>query len=251
MPKSKQFVIDIVTIMYGLFQDYPLTELVYETPFQLLVAVLLSAQTTDKQVNKTTQNLFKHLKNPADGVRLWEESIKGMIKTIGLYNTKAKNIALLSQQLLDYTPMHDHQNSPENTERKIWRISWKTGYAHGNEVYADRWYRIPDSVEELSKLAWVWTKTAKVVAYVLYRKRVVAVDTHVHRVMNRLGVVNTKYPEQTSLALEKKIPDDYKDIAHRVIIYFGRYVCTAQRPQCSTCPLFKQCTWWKRYLRKL
>jgi endonuclease-3 len=91
----------------------------------------------------------------------------------------------------------------------------------------------------------VGEKTAKVVLYVLYKQRRVAVDTHVHRVMNRLAVVDTKTPEQTSKLLEDIIPDNYKDIAHHTIIYFGRYLCIARKPQCERCPLTRMCKWYK------
>lgn len=116
-------------------------------------------------------------------------------------------------------------------------------------IYKSFGYIIPDSIEEIIKLPGVGIKTAKVVLYVLYGQRYVAVDTHVHRVMNRLGVVDTKSPDQTSKQLETIIPDTYKDIAHKTIIYFGRYLCTAKNPKCLTCPLQKICPYFKEVMR--
>ncbi len=195
-----------------LFGDYPLTELNYKTPFELLMAVMLSAQTTDKQVNKVTKAFFEVAKTPEDVVRLGESGVKEYIKTVGLHVSKTKNLVKMSQQLIE----------------------------RGGEI--------PDTLEEMTKLAGVGIKTAKVVLYVLYGKKFVAVDTHVQRVMYRLGIVQTTSPEQTSHLLEKIIPDSYKDMAHRVVIYFGRYLCKAQKPECYRCPLTDMCVWYREYI---
>jgi endonuclease III len=256
MARNTQRIRNILDQMEDLFKGYPRTELHYETPLQLLIAVLLSAQTTDKQVNKATQWLFPHLTTPQDCLAMGREWVESKIATLWLYKTKAKNIIIMAQQLIDYAQQNEPNTKKNQWSNQWWEDTWRkeewihndTVYSNEQQVYEDRWYYIPDKVEKLATLAGVWSKTAKVVAHILYGKRVVAVDTHVHRVMNRLGVVRTKYPEQTSIVLEKKIPDDYKDLAHRVIIYFWRYVCTAQRPQCLTCPLLSGCTWGKAYI---
>ena len=120
-------------------------------------------------------------------------------------------------------------------------------YGNGDDIFLEHGYWIPDTIEEMVKLPGVGIKTAKVVLYVLYKQRWVAVDTHVHRVMNRLWIVHTKTPEQSSKALEKIIPDEYKDIAHHVIIYFGRYLCKARKPECERCPLTDVCGWYDVY----
>lgn len=240
----------ILDTMHDMFRDYPLTELVYTTPFQLVVAVVLSAQTTDKQVNKVTSSLFELVRTPSDVVQLWEERFRDMISSIGLYKGKAKNIVRLAEQLLELTAEYE-----KDRRWGRWDLDdagdlalEELTYTDSADLYRSWWYIIPDTVAGLMRLAGVGMKTAKVVAYVLYRKRVVAVDTHVHRVMNRLGIISTDSPEKSSLLLEKKIPDNYKDVAHRVIIYFGRYLCTAKRPWCDRCPLLEICPWWQEHL---
>jgi endonuclease-3 len=113
-------------------------------------------------------------------------------------------------------------------------------------IYKQYGYIIPRRIADLMQLPGVWEKTAKVVAHVLYGEPVIAVDTHVHRVCNRLGIVKTKHPLQTSKFLEKVIPDDYKRIAHHCLILFGRYHCIARKPKCETCPVAKVCKYYKR-----
>lgn len=198
---------DFKTIFSYLEQLFPNadTELNYETPFQLLVAVILSAQTTDKQVNKVTATLFQTIKQPEDVLKLGHPAFEQAIKSIGLYKGKAKNIYQTSELLLT-----------------------KKG-------------KIPKTASELIKLPGVWEKTAKVVLHVLYKKPVIAVDTHVHRICNRLGIVQTKTPLQTSKLLETVIPNKYKQIAHHCIILFWRYYCTARKPKCTECQLQKIC----------
>lgn len=235
--------------MYKLFGDYPTTELNYETPFQLLLAVMLSAQTTDKQVNKVTAEFFRAVKTPGDVLRLWEKGIKEYIKTVWLHVAKTKNIVKLAQQMNDLreTYMQDKKTmrawaaKPKRrdaTAGKRWYTAW-------HDVYADRGYIIPDTIEDITHLAGVGIKTAKVVLYILYGKKLIAVDTHVYRVMSRLGIVSVSTPEKASHLLETIIPDNYKDMAHQVIIYFGRYLCKAQKPECFRCPLTDMCLWYK------
>lgn len=187
------------------------TELHYETPFQLLTAVILSAQTTDKQVNKVTDTLFEKIKQPEDVIKMGHKKFENAIKSIWLYKGKAKHIFETSK------------------------------------ILAENWGNIPKSEKELIKLPWVWEKTAKVVLYVLYKKPVIAVDTHVHRVCNRLWIVQTKTPLQTSKLLETKIPNEYKLLAHHCIILFWRYYCTARNPKCEWCKLKKLCLYYKKY----
>lgn len=212
-------IIDILNQIEKIYPN-PVTELYYETPFQLLIAVVLSAQTTDKQVNKVTKNqwLFQKLKSPQDVIDMWYEALKENIKTIWLYKSKAKNIYNLSKQIISI------KDVSSNEERYLF----------------DRfWYIIPDSLNEITKLDWVWEKTGKVVLSVLYNKPVVPVDTHVHRVLNRLGIVCTKTELQTSAQIEKIIPDDLKNKAHHLLILFWRYFCKSKNPKCYKC-VFKE-----------
>ena len=185
------------------------TELKYSNNFQLVLAVVMSAQTTDKQVNKVTETLFKTIKTPQDVIKMWLDELTKSISSINYYNNKAKHIFELSK-MLDKNP----------------------------------WLLCPD-LETLQKLPWVGIKTAKVISYVLFGSKVIAVDTHVHRVSNRLWLVKTQTPEKTSLELEKVVPDKYKQTAHHTLILFGRYHCTARNPKCNECPFTKICTYTK------
>lgn len=207
----------------------PKTELNYSTPFQLMIAVILSAQTTDKQVNKVTDVLFKKVKTPEDIIKLWEKKFTEKIKSIWLYKWKAKNIFALSKVMLS----QDYLMKFSNVNSKILKY-----------IYKKYWYYISDKVDELKTLPWIWEKTAKVISHVLYGTKVIAVDTHVHRVTNRLGIVKTGTPEQTSKLLEKVIPDVYKDTAHHTLVLFGRYYCMARRPMCEECKLKKICKYY-------
>ena len=197
---------DFKTIFSYLEQLFPNadTELNYETPFQLLVAVILSAQTTDKQVNKVTATLFQTIKQPEDVLKLGHPAFEQAIKSI--YQT--------------------------------------------SELLVEKKGKIPKTEAELMKLPGVGEKTAKVVLHVLYKKPVIAVDTHVHRVCNRLGIVDTKTPLQTSKLLETLIPKKYKQIAHHCIILFGRYYCTARNPKCAQCKLNQICPYFMSLKQK-
>lgn len=185
------------------------TELKYSNDFQLVLAVVMSAQTTDKQVNKVTNTLFQTIKTPQDVIKMWLDELTKSISSINYYNNKAKHIFELSK-MLDKDP----------------------------------WLLCPD-LEILQKLPWVGIKTAKVISYVLFGSKVIAVDTHVHRVSNRLWLVKTQTPEKTSLELEKVVPDKYKQTAHHTLILFGRYHCTARNPKCNECPFTKICKYTK------
>lgn len=190
------------------------TDLIWETPWQLLVAVVMSAQTTDKQVNKVTGKFFDTIKTPYDTVALSEEQRYEYIKWVNYAPTKAKNLYKTAQLLTK----------------------------ESNNIYT-----IPDTLSELIKLHGVGEKTAKVILHVLYNTNDIAVDTHVHRVCNRVGLVSTNEPIQTSKLLDKVIPEKYKSIAHHTLIFFGRYQCTARKPKCDTCPFTKFCLYYKQH----
>jgi len=196
-----------------LFKMYPenKTELKFSNPYQLLIAVLMSAQTTDKQVNKANEKFFQVVKKPEDAVKLWVDGIKEYIKSIWFYNNKAKNIYETSKILLE-------------------KYNWK----------------IPQTLEELTKLPWVGIKTAKVVSAILYDAPYLPVDTHVHRVLNRLWIVNTKTPLETDKKAAEILDKDATIKLHHSLIFFGRYHCTARNPKCSECPFKDFCKWYKK-----
>ena len=202
---------DIDFIFQTLDKLYPNadTELKFWNDFQLVLAVVMSAQTTDKQVNKVTEQLFEKIKTPQNVINMWLDKLTKSISSINYYNNKAKHIFELSKML--------------NKEPQL---------------------LCPD-LEQLQKLPGVGIKTAKVISYVLFWSKVIAVDTHVHRVANRLWLVNTKSPEKTSQELEKLVPDKYKETAHHTLILFGRYHCTARNPKCIECPLTETCKYKK------
>jgi endonuclease-3 len=184
----------------------PETELEYEDPFTLLVAVVLSAQATDKSVNAATPALFKAAPTPAAMVALGVEGVKPLIATIGLYNTKAKNVVALSQALIE---------------------------CHGG--------RVPDRREDLETLPGVGRKTASVMLNAAFGQPTIAVDTHVFRVANRTGLAPGTTPLAVELALEKKVPDRWKRHAHHWLILHGRYTCLARKPKCPECVIADLC----------
>ena len=185
---------------------HPETELEYGNPFQLVVAVALSAQATDIGVNKATRRLFDEVKTPAQMVALGEARLKEHIKTIGLFNTKAKNVIALSQQLIA---------------------------DHDGEVPAD-----PDALETLPG---VGRKTANVVMNVAFGAETFAVDTHIFRVGNRTGLARGKTPLAVELKLEKAVPQPFRLHAHHWLILHGRYVCRARTPECWRCVVRDLC----------
>ena len=199
------------------------TDLVRSTPWQLLVAVVMSAQTTDKQVNKMTEKFFDSIKTPYDTLQLTEEQRYEYIKWVNYAPTKARNLYKTARILTERMDSH-----PER----------------GDGEY------IPNSLSELIKLHGVGEKTAKVILHVLYRTDDIAVDTHVHRVCNRIGLVNTKEPLQTSKLLDKVIPKTYKSIAHHSLVFFWRYQCTARKPKCQECPFTKFCHYYNNGNKK-
>jgi endonuclease-3 len=184
----------------------PKGELHYVNPFTLLVAVVLSAQATDAGVNKATEPLFRLVDSPEKMLALGEEGLKRYIKTIGLFNAKAKNVIAMSRMLIDL---------------------------HGGVVPADR--------EALEKLPGVGRKTANVVLNIAFAHPTMAVDTHIFRVGNRTGLAPGKTPLHVELALEKVVPDQYKLHAHHWLILHGRYICKARKPDCPVCPMIDLC----------
>ena len=184
----------------------PKTDLKYVNRFTFLISVILSAQATDISVNKATKYLFKIVKTPDDMVVFGEKNLKRIIKTIGLYNSKAKNIIKLSKILL---------------------------YKYKGKV--------PKKFNDLISLPGVGNKTASVYQNVVLRMPRIAVDTHVYRVANRVGFVNTKTANLTQLELEKTIPKKWLLIAHHLLILHGRYICKARNPHCKDCVIFRFC----------
>jgi endonuclease III len=184
----------------------PKTELEYKNPYTLLVAVALSAQATDKSVNKATGPLFKTVDTPEKMLTLGEAKLTEAIKTIGLYRGKAKNVIALSKILIE---THDGQ--------------------------------VPRSREELEALPGVGRKTANVVLNVAFGEPTIAVDTHIFRVSNRTGLAPGKNVLDVELGLEKKVPKKYLSHAHHWLILHGRYTCVARKPLCPTCVVRDLC----------
>ena len=178
----------------------PRGELEYINPYTLLVAVVLSAQATDVSVNKATEPLFKIADTPEKMLKLGEAKLKGFIKTIGLFNTKAKNVIKLSEILIK---------------------------EHGSQVPGDR--------EVLQTLPGVGRKTANVVLNIAFGQPTMAVDTHIFRVGNRTGLAPGKDVLAVELQLEKRVPEPYRLHAHHWLILHGRYVCKARKPDCPVC----------------
>ena len=221
---------EIFTKLLELFPN-PDTELNFETPFQLLVAVMLSAQTTDRQVNVVTDKLFLKVKNPNDVLRFSEENLAKQVSSVNYYKMKAKHIRETAKNLIELAK-DEGKNLTKNEK----------------ECLGKYWYYLPESIEWLTQLPWVGEKTAKVILYVRYKHDLIAVDTHVHRVANRLWIVKTKEPLETSKEIEKVVPKKWKRIAHHSLILFGRYYCTAKKPKCENCVLKKWCDFYKSKL---
>ena len=186
----------------------PKGELQHINPFTLLVAVVLSAQATDAGVNKATPALFKLADTPQKMAALGEARVRDLIKTIGLYRTKAKNVVALSKQLIA---------------------------EHGGQV--------PYSREALEALPGVGRKTANVVLNIAFGEPTIAVDTHIFRIGNRTGLATGKTPFEVEEKLNAVVPDKYKLHAHHWLILHGRYVCVARRPLCETCIIADVCKW--------
>jgi len=184
----------------------PTTELVYHNHFELLIAVILSAQATDKSVNKATAALFSIANTPEKMLELGEKGLKEYIKTIGLYTSKAKNIIATCNKLV-------------------------------NEFKS----RVPRNREALESLPGVGRKTANVILNTCFGEPVIAVDTHIFRVANRIGLANGKTPLAVEQQLIKVIPDEFKQNAHHWLILHGRYTCIARKPKCPSCLISDLC----------
>ncbi|MGG7161029.1 endonuclease III [Clostridium baratii] len=204
MKKRTKEILDILK------ETYPdaKCELNYETPFQLLVATILSAQTTDKKVNEVTKDLFKEYPDVDSFLKLTNEELEERIKQIGLYRNKAKNLVLMCRQL------------KENFNGEV-----------------------PKTMEEIMSLAGAGRKTANVVLSNAFGVPSIAVDTHVFRVSNRLDLANSENVLEVEKQLMKEIPKKEWSLTHHLLIFHGRRCCTAKKPKCSECPLNHICKW--------
>lgn len=204
-------------VVQYLFKQYPTItpELKFENDFQMLVAVILSAQCTDKRVNIVTAKIFPKYKTPNDFLTLTQPELEKMIYSTGFYHNKAKNILALSRVLVD---------------------KYKG--------------QLPKSADELEKLPGVGRKTANVVASFLYDEQRIGVDTHVLRVTNRLGLVNAKTPIEVERQWVKKYPKYVNHDIHFRLVLFGRYHCKAQHPNCESCQFADICKFYKQNKRK-
>lgn len=185
---------------------HPQTELIYDTPFQLLVSVILSAQATDKSVNAATAGLFKVAPDAAALLKLGPAGLTRHIRTIGLFNAKAKHILATCAALLE---------------------------RHGG--------RVPDSREQLEALPGVGRKTANVVLNAAFGQPTMAVDTHIFRVANRTGLAHGTTPRAIEDQLVATIPAEFLQNAHHWLILLGRYICKARKPECGRCPIVRWC----------
>lgn len=191
----------------------PTTELNYDTPFELLIAVILSAQATDVGVNKATATLYKAANTPQAILDLGLAKLKSYIRTIGLFNSKAENIIKTCRILVE---------------------------EHGGEV--------PRTREELERLPGVGRKTANVILNTAFGEPTIAVDTHIFRVANRTGLAKGKTPLEVEKRLVRLTPDEFMKDAHHWLILHGRYVCKARKPECGRCPIVEWCEYRKKEL---
>ena len=187
----------------------PTTELAYSSPFELLVSVILSAQATDKSVNAATPGLFAAAPSPRAMAALGVEGVSGHIRTIGLFNAKARNLVRACEMLLE---------------------------RHGGEVPRER--------EALEALPGVGRKTANVVLNTAFGEETIAVDTHIFRVSNRTGLAPGRNVREVEDRLTENVPAEYRRHAHHWLILHGRYTCTARRPKCGACPVADLCAWY-------
>jgi endonuclease-3 len=186
----------------------PRGELKHHTPFELLIAVILSAQATDKSVNLATDKLYQHANTPQDILKLGQKGLEPYVKSIGLYRTKTKNILATCKLLID---------------------------KHGGKV--------PHSREALEALPGVGRKTANVVLNIAFGEPTIAVDTHIFRIGNRTGIAPGKTPLEVEERLLKFVPEEYRQHAHHWLILHGRYVCVARNPKCGECLIRDLCEW--------
>ena len=205
-PKLKQDSINEVFSILSKIMPEPKTELNFENPYTLLVAVALSAQATDVSVNKATKDLFKEVKTPQQMLDLGIDTLISHIKTIGLFNTKAKNVIAMAEMLIR---------------------------DHGGDVPEDR--------DTLETLPGVGRKTANVVLNEAFGHPTIAVDTHIFRVSNRTGMAVAPTPNKVEAMLELRVPDTFKKSAHHWLILHGRYTCVARKPKCGVCSIIAHC----------
>ncbi len=208
LPKPDPAIVAEIFARFAKANPHPRGELEYVNPYTLLVAVVLSAQATDAGVNKATRPLFTIADTPEKMLALGEDKVRDMIKTIGLYRNKAKNVILLSERLVK-----------------------------------DFGSQVPKTREELESLPGVGRKTANVVMNIAFGASTLAVDTHIFRVSNRIPLAPGKTPLDVELGLEKIIPQDYMLHAHHWLILHGRYTCKALRPECERCLISDLCRW--------
>ncbi len=192
----------------------PKTELIYKNSFELLIAVILSAQTTDIQVNRVTKKLFKIAPDPGSLSELSLDKIESLINSIGLYKNKAKNIQHTSKLL----------------------ITKYNSY-------------VPQSRKELETLPGVGRKTANVILNTIFNQPVIAVDTHIFRLANRINLAQGKTPLEVETKLTRFTPDEFLIDAHHLLILHGRYVCKAQKPDCSSCCIYDFCEYKKKLIK--
>lgn len=204
----------IIEILKEMYPDAT-CELNHNTPYELLVATILSAQSTDKRVNIVTKDLFKVADTPEKMVNLGEEKLKEYIRTIGFFNTKSKNLISMSRDLIQ------KYNS-----------------------------KVPKTMEELTSLAGVGRKTANVVMSNCFKVPAIAVDTHVFRLAHRLGFSKEEDVYKVELDLQKKIAKKDWTLAHHMLIFHGRYTCKAKNPLCEKCNLKEYCIYYKNILKK-
>ena len=206
---TKEEIKEVINILLELYPDAK-AELNYSSSFELLIATILSAQCTDVQVNKTTEKLFKDYKTPEDYLGLTEEELGEMIRSCGFYKTKSKNILATSKLIV------------ENFNGQV-----------------------PDTLEELITLPGVGRKTANVVLSNAFGKPAIAVDTHVFRVSNRIGLADSKNVLDTERDLMDNIDKKTWSKAHHLLIFHGRRICKARKPLCKNCPLTDYCSYFK------
>jgi endonuclease-3 len=201
-----KYIEKVLKILEKKYGNAGLTELNYFSPYTLLVATILSAQATDRSVNKATEELFKKVKTPEDMLKLGENGLKEYIKSINYFNTKARNIIKMTWQLIN------NFNSAT-----------------------------PNTMDDLIKLPGVGRKTASIILNIVYGKKAIAVDTHVFRLSNRIGFVETKNVKETELKLLEIIPDNYVSYVNNYLVLLGRNICKSRKPNCDFCPLDKIC----------
>lgn len=204
---------EIIKILKETYKN-PKCELNYNSPFELLVAVVLSAQCTDKRVNEVTKSLFKNYNTAEKIMAMPIEELEQAIKSCGFYHNKAKALKSLSADIV-------------------------------NKFNG----QFPKTKQELKTLQGVGEKTANVVVSLIYHEPAIAVDTHVFRVSNRLGLANASTPEKTQKQLEEVLPKNYWSEAHYALVLHGRYVCKAIKPRCAECPFTKVCKYYKEKIK--